>query len=167
MASRAKEEMIIIKSFNASDITNDKNENTYIFKSFISYAEQTHSNSLNEQQAHETIPNNLSIINQAIDRLANELSLDKNLVIQKHKRIGTHVIDLAISKINESKISLCVLIDDKYQNEQYSKDTKNWIKNIDRQKYYEDRGYNTYRLNLLEFNVDYRNILNHLKQQIV
>jgi hypothetical protein len=59
------------------------------------------------------------------------------------------------------------LIDDKYQNEQYSKDIKNWIKQIDRQKYYEDRGYHTYRLNLLEFNIDHRNIINNIKQQII
>jgi superfamily I DNA and/or RNA helicase len=125
MASRAKEKMIVIKSFMSSDITNDKNENTYIFKSFISYVEQINDEQPNMQNDLKQKNISSQDANKIIDQLANQLALDKNLVVQKHKQIGTHTIDLTISKINESKISLCILIDDKYQNEQYSKDYKN------------------------------------------
>jgi hypothetical protein len=69
--------------------------------------------------------------------------------------------------VNHSKISLCILVDDKYQNEQYSKDHKNWIKNIDRQKYYEDRGYYTHRVNLLEFYTNRRKVIDNIRQQII
>jgi hypothetical protein len=167
MASRAKEKMIIIKSFMSTDITNDKNENTFVFKSFISYVEQINNQPSNSPDSEKSNILSPQETNEILDQLASELILDKNLVVQKHKQIGTHTIDLAISKINESKISLCVLIDNKYQNEQYSKDQKNWIKNIDRQKYYEDRGYRTYRLNLLEFNIDHRTLINNIRQQII
>jgi superfamily I DNA and/or RNA helicase len=124
MASRAKEKMVIIKSFMSSDITNDKNENTLIFKNFISYTEQI--NSEQQDTTNNSLQNaeNSLDTNKIIDQLAVELALDKNLVIQKHKQIGTHNMDLAISKINESKISLCIIVDDKYQNEQYGKDFK-------------------------------------------
>jgi superfamily I DNA and/or RNA helicase len=124
MASRAKEKMIIIKSFMASDITNDKNENTAIFKNFISYIEQINSNQDVPQNLKSTT-NSMHDTDKIIEQLASELALDKNLVIQKHKQIGTHTMDLAVSKVNHSKISLCILVDDKYQNEQYSKDHKN------------------------------------------
>jgi hypothetical protein len=59
------------------------------------------------------------------------------------------------------------LVDNKYQTEQYGKDIKKWISTIDRQKYYEDRGYRTYRLNLIELSIDHRNIINAIRQQII
>jgi superfamily I DNA and/or RNA helicase len=125
MASRAKEKMIIIKSFMSSDITNDKNENTYIFKSFIGYVEQINNNSAEDQNNQIQTNYVSSTTSKLIDQISNELGLDSNLVVQKHKQIGTHIIDIAISKVNSPNISLCILIDDKYQNEQYSKDIKN------------------------------------------
>jgi superfamily I DNA and/or RNA helicase len=124
MASRAKEKMIIIKSFMSNDITNDKNENTFIFKSFIGYVEQVNNSQLEENNQSSNKPSSLNT-NQVVEQFVAELSLDKNLVIQQNKQIGTHTIDIAVSKVNDSKISLCILIDDKYQNEQYAKDIKN------------------------------------------
>jgi superfamily I DNA and/or RNA helicase len=121
MVSRAKEKMIIVKSFMSSDITNDKNENTLIFKNFLSYAEEINNNSFDEKQNHSSISNDANTI---LDKLASELVLDDSLVIEKNKKIGTHTIDLAISKINNSNISLCILVDNKYQTEQYGKDIK-------------------------------------------
>jgi superfamily I DNA and/or RNA helicase len=122
MVSRAKEKMVVIKSFMASDITNDKNENTLIFKNFINYVEQIdnqQSNMMNDTQ-YNRVESDL-IINQ----LASELNLNKDLVIEKYKKIGTHRIDLAISKINDPKVMLCIFVDNKYQNDQYALDIKN------------------------------------------
>ncbi|MDR0739928.1 MAG: ATP-binding protein [Mycoplasmataceae bacterium] len=165
MISRAKEKMIIIKSFMSSDITNDKNENTLIFKKFISYVENINSNTQIITNKSATIPSNDA--NVMLDKLASELSLDNSLIIEKYKKIGSHTMDLAISKTNNPSISLCVLIDDNYDNECYSKNKINWISSIDRQKYYEDRGYHTYRLNLLELAIDRRTITNMIRQQII
>jgi superfamily I DNA and/or RNA helicase len=75
MVSRAKEKMIVIKSFLSSDITNDNNENALIFKNFISYVEQLQDGnnilrSLGKKE--ETIIASQSkdeIINQIIDEL--------------------------------------------------------------------------------------------------
>jgi hypothetical protein len=62
---------------------------------------------------------------------------------------------------------LCILIDGKYQNDTYSNDIKKWINNIDRQKYYEDRGYLTFRLNLLELTIDKHSLIKTIREQIV
>jgi superfamily I DNA and/or RNA helicase len=125
MVTRAKEKMIVIKSFMSSDITNDKNENTFVFKSFIQYTEQIENNtsdSINNVKANDTVVSKDTTA--VIDQLASELAFDNTLVIEKHKKIGSHIIDLAISKINSPSVSLCILIDGKYQNDTYSNDIK-------------------------------------------
>jgi hypothetical protein len=62
---------------------------------------------------------------------------------------------------------LCIFVDNKYQNDQYALDIKNWIKSLDHQKYYEDRGYHTYRFNILEFKINHLHVINNIRQQIV
>jgi hypothetical protein len=71
-------------------------------------------------------------------------------VVEKNKQVGTHIMNVAVTKINVSTISLCILVDDKYDNEQYTLNNKLWVSTIDKQHYYEDRGYHTFRINQLE-----------------
>jgi hypothetical protein len=42
-----------------------------------------------------------------------------------------------------------------------------WVNNIDRQKYYEDRGYLTFRLNLLELTINRQAIIKSIREQII
>jgi superfamily I DNA and/or RNA helicase len=122
MASRAKEKMIVIKSFMSNELTNVHNENSLIFKNFINYVEEA--NNTPTENLVEKMVSSSSDIDNVINELINELSLNQNLLVQKHKQIGTHMIDLAISKLNDPKIALCILIDGQYRNEIYEKDNK-------------------------------------------
>jgi superfamily I DNA and/or RNA helicase len=78
MVSRAKEKMIVIKSFISSDITNDNNENALIFKNFISYVEQLQSGNntlriIGKQDEQVVASNNK---NKIIDQIADELKIN-------------------------------------------------------------------------------------------
>jgi hypothetical protein len=49
----------------------------------------------------------------------------------------------------------------------YSNNFKNWISSIDKQRYFEDRGYNTFRINVAEWKINRHQIIKSLKAQIV
>jgi hypothetical protein len=59
------------------------------------------------------------------------------------------------------------LVDDKTKNGFYHTNIKQWIVDVDKQKYYEDRGYQTYRINLVEWLLNKRFILKNIRESII
>jgi hypothetical protein len=115
MVSRAKERMVVVKSINASDITNIHNENTIIFKNFMGYVEQLQLDSQTPFKVSHSDNNDITNSNQIIEDIIHELQANSSYVIQQNKQIGSHFIDIAIYKGNSSKISLCILLDNYHQ----------------------------------------------------
>jgi superfamily I DNA and/or RNA helicase len=111
MASRAKERMVVVKSFSAADIDNIHNENTLIFKNFIAYVEQIQ---LNNDITKPDIINQTANVNHAIDiaqEIVNELLAHDNYIIQQNHKIGSHVVNIAVTKKDAPRIAICILID--------------------------------------------------------
>jgi hypothetical protein len=62
---------------------------------------------------------------------------------------------------------LCILLDNYHQWLDYVKNPKTWISAIDKQRYFEDRGYVTFRINVAEWKINKNQILKNLKAQII
>jgi hypothetical protein len=56
------------------------------------------------------------------DEIKKHLSDIPNIIIEKNKKIGTHIINISISKQNSEKISLFILIDGEYELQKYAAD---------------------------------------------
>jgi len=149
MASRAKYKMIVFKSFLAEQITNTNNENTLIFKKFIAYVEnyQSSNNSRSLNTNDNVIDSNFDIL---IKEIIQAFKDDPNLFIEVNKYVGTHCFDLSFSKKDSNKITLLLIIDDFEKIKSYCKDNSEFIRAMDRQRYYEDRGYKIVRINQIE-----------------
>ena len=155
MVTRAKEKMIIVKSFSSDAITSTNNENLYILKMFLAYIEnlQDNKNIIVGEKANS----HGKAISQAI---ASEIKSSTGYDIQTNYAIGSHNFDLAIIANNEPK--LLVLIDD--ANDLKQVDITKWIDSFDVQKYYGDRGYKILRFNEYEWLSDKTQIINKLVQ---
>jgi hypothetical protein len=68
MITRAKDKMVVIKSFKSEDITNINNENSNIFKGFLSYVEQIQETGASGEQTNTT---NI-VVSPIIDNLYNQ-----------------------------------------------------------------------------------------------
>ncbi|MCQ3908261.1 MAG: Upf1 family helicase [Mycoplasmoidaceae bacterium] len=106
MVTRAKEKMIVVKSFKSDAITSTNNENLYILKMFLFYIENLQENK--NIITGEAVQGKDKPITQTV---ANELSSAlAGLEIKTNYGIGSHSFNIAI--INQGKIELLILIDD-------------------------------------------------------
>lgn len=156
MVTRAKEKMIVVKSFKSDAITSTNNDNLYILKMFLAYIENLQNN--NNIITNETAKGSDKPISQVV---ANELATAlPGLTIKTNYGIGSHSFNIAVE--NQSKIELLILIDD---NNDFK--TKNqpsqWIDSFDQEKYYVDRGYKVLRFNEVEWNFAKQQIIDKVK----
>lgn len=162
MFTRAKEKMIVVKSFKAADILNEENQNTRIFKGFLQYIEQLQVNNeivtINKENIVNDEPHNY-ITQGIIEKLNNA----PNIQFEINKLIGTHTIDLCVKLKDQSDIKVVLFIDDNIKFDYYLSDKTTFIRDIDKQKYYEDRNYHTIRTNLIEWIVAPDKVINAIK----
>lgn len=156
MVTRAKEKMVVVKSFKSDAITSTNNDNLYILKMFLFYIEnlQENKNIITgaNAQAHEK-----PITQVVANELANILP---GTEIKTNYGIGSHSFNIAI--MNQDKINLLILIDD--NNDFKAKNQANaWIDSFDQEKYYVDRGYNVLRFNEVEWSFAKNQIINKVK----
>ena len=152
MASRAKKKMIVIKSFKSSDITNDSNRNTFVFKGFIQFVEQLQENPRSlEIQNLRTIKNNSLLLEQVVAQLKRAFKDMPDVEIIPNIAIGTHTIDIGIKHKLEKLINVLIIFDDEYKLNNYLSNNNKFIDDIDKEKYYEDRQYRTIRTNCYEW----------------
>ncbi len=156
MVTRAKEKMVVVKSFKSDAITSTNNDNLYILKMFLFYIEnlQENKNIITgaNAQAHEK-----PITQVVANELANILP---GTEIKTNYGIGSHSFNIAI--MNQDKINLLILIDD--NNDFKAKNQANaWIDSFDQEKYYVDRGYNVLRFNEVEWFFAKNQIINKVK----
>lgn len=156
MVTRAKEKMIVVKSFKSDAITSTNNDNLYILKMFLFYIE-------NLQENKNIITNDAAkgmdkpITQDVANQLANNLA---GLEIKTNYGIGSHSFNIAV--MNQDKIELLILIDD--NNDFKSKKEVNaWIDSFDQEKYYVDRGYKVLRFNEVEWNFAKQQIIDKVK----
>jgi hypothetical protein len=62
---------------------------------------------------------------------------------------------------------LCVLLDDEIQLSKYANDSHQWVQHIDRQRYYEDRGYHTYRINSVEWYINPLQLAHKIQEEVI
>ena len=156
MVTRAKEKMIVVKSFKSDAITSTNNDNLYILKMFLAYIENLQNN--NNIITNETVKTSDKPISQVV---AKELTQAlPELTIKTNYGIGSHSFNIAIE--NQARIELLILIDD---NNDFK--TKNqpsqWIDSFDQEKYYVDRGYKVLRFNEVEWNFAKQQIIDKVK----
>ncbi|MBQ0045861.1 MAG: DUF4011 domain-containing protein [Mycoplasma sp.] len=156
MVTRAKEKMIVVKSFKSDAITSTNNENLYILKMFLFYIEnlQENKNIITGETAQAVLkPITLTVSNELTPILP-------GLEVKTNYGIGSHNFNIAI--MNQNKIELLILIDD--NNDFKTKNQANaWIDSFDQEKYYIDRGYNVLRFNEIEWNFAKQQIINKIK----
>lgn len=166
MMTRAKNKLVVIKSFMANEITNEENRNLFIFKSFIQYAEQLQDNpnmlGVLQNTSFSLESNCAEVVNGIREAFAN----DPRIEIEQNKKIGSHNIDVAIKLKESDEIKLLVILDDDIKIDTYLKDKVTFIEDIDRQKYYEDRQYRTVRINKIEWLINSKNIINNIKNLV-
>ena len=166
MMTRAKNKLVVIKSFMANEITNEENRNLFIFKSFIQYAEQLQDNpnmlGVLQNTSFSLESNCAEVVNGIREAFAN----DPRIEIEQNKKIGSHNIDVAIKLKESDEIKLLVILDDDIKIDTYLKDKVTFIEDIDRQKYYEDRQYRTIRINKIEWLINSKNIINNIKNSV-
>ena len=164
MASRAKKKMIVIKSFKSSDITNDSNRNTYVFKGFIQFVEQLQENPRSlEIQNLRTNKNNSLLLEQVVTQLKYAFKDMSDVEIIPNIAIGTHTIDIGIKHKLEKPINVLIIFDDEYKLNSYLSNNNKFIDDIDKEKYYEDRQYRTIRTNCYEWLINPDLIIKYAK----
>lgn len=165
MVTRAKDQMIIIKSLKANEITNLENENTKVLHNYLQYIEelQNDKNLISKENKEE---NNTTETNKLIDLIKLEFLNYPNIEFLINQKIGTNLIDVIVKDTQTNQIKLLLIIDDKEKTEKYIENKANLIEQIDRQKYYEDRNYKTVRINNLEWIVNKEIIINKIKELI-
>lgn len=165
MASRAKYKMIVIKSISSSMITNLSNPNTNIFQNFLQYVEEyaKDSNVIGNQyrqiQTDEINYNFKHIINEIKEAFIDQ----PNVSILLNEYIGSNKIDLVIRDNNTNQIKLFIMFDDVNKFNEFENDRSVFLKQIDKQKYFEDRGYKTLRINNVEWNINHLEMIKKIK----
>lgn len=156
MVTRAKEKMIVVKSFKSDAITSTNNENLYILKMFLFYIEN-----LQENKNIITGETAQAVLKPITIAVANELKqVLPGLEVKTNYGIGSHNFNIAV--MNQAKIELLILIDD--NNDFKTRNQANaWIDSFDQEKYYIDRGYKILRFNEIEWNFAKNQILNKVK----
>ncbi len=164
MITRAKNKMVIIKSFKSSDITNLDNENTKVLHDFFQYVEQIQSgiNVLLEETQTSNLFNTYE--NEELSQIFKELCDEilpsyPNIEIKQNEYIGSNKIDLIIRDINTKEVKLFLIFDSQSKLNEYQANHIKLIQNIDQQKYFEDRQYRTIRINSFEWAIDKKNIV--------
>ncbi|MCQ2956857.1 MAG: Upf1 family helicase [Mycoplasmoidaceae bacterium] len=106
MVTRAKEKMIVVKSFKSDAITSTNNENLYILKMFLFYIEnlQENKNIITGEAAQGL---DKPITQTVALQLTNLLP---TLEIKTNYGIGSHSFNVAI--LNQGKVELLIMIDD-------------------------------------------------------
>ena len=156
MVTRAKEKMIVVKSFKSDAITSTNNDNLFILKMFLFYVENLQDNK--NIITAETAQSIDKPINQTI---ANELASQiPDCEIKTNYAIGSHNFNIAILK--DGKIKQLILFDE-LSNLQSNTNIESWVDSFDNQKYYIDRGYNVLRFNEIEWNFAKQTIINKIK----
>ncbi|WEK82998.1 MAG: AAA domain-containing protein [Mycoplasma sp.] len=165
MITRAKDQMIVIKSMKANDITNVENLNTKVLHDFIQYIEQlqVNSNIISESISQEQ---NITESNNLVDLIRNEFNDYSNIEFLTNQKIGTNKIDVVIKNKETNQIKVLLVIDDKTKVDEYVKNRPTMVQSMDRQKYYEDRNYKTMRINSIEWAVNKDITINKIKELI-
>lgn len=163
MASRAKYKMVVIKSIKAANITNLSNPNTNIFQNFIQYVEEYNKDQNILAQQFKNDQDNNYQFEQIINEIKQAFENDPNISILLNEYIGSNKIDLVIKDVASNQIKLFILFDDINQFNDFEKDRSALLKQIDKQKYFEDRGYKTIRINELEWNINHLEMIKKIK----
>ncbi|MDE5651560.1 MAG: DNA2/NAM7 family helicase, partial [Ureaplasma sp.] len=138
--TRAKEKMIIVKSFLASEMSiNINNPNAKLFYQFINYCDYLETESTNKNVLTTFVEH--KIINEQISNIVNKFvnKNDKYKLVSNYD-IGSRIIDFAIidTRTNETKLAIIV---NKFKN---NTNIQNMFEIIDQYYFIMDRGYKCY-----------------------
>lgn len=141
--TRAKEKMIVVKSFLASEMTfNQENANARILRSFINYCDNISHN----QQQHKIIktnPNVSSLIHHDLQELFEKHLIGNNkYFLVKNYDIGSKIIDFAILDKSTNKTVFALLVNKL----SFDSNVNSLFESVDNYWFINDRGYNCYIL---------------------
>ena len=151
--SRAVKKMIVLKSIKASEVKgNAKNVSMKIFREWLSYLEQ---NSIDRQKycidSSKQAENFESGFEENVyDYLTSNLQLSNKTYIQAQYPVGSYRIDLAIIDSATDKFLLGIEVD----GYKYHSGFEKMIKDVERQRFIEAKGYPIYRITELSWKTD-------------
>ncbi len=164
--TRAKNEMIIVKSFFANDTISTSNTDLNVFIKFIEWCDKVNSEQTiidfikNQKNSdYKYLQNDFEIeISQLLFSLINH---DKFKIVTK-LNIGTYKLDICIINKKTDDVVLGILCD----SISYTNSLKRMVENLDSQKLLEDRGYPIFRITLIEWKLKNELIINELQNII-
>lgn len=147
--SRAKRKIFVITSIspNELDVSKVKNNGPKLFKTYLEYCSAV---SQKNKELEQTILNSLSKTNSNQVNTTNEISDLKNEVCEEITKLG-YDYKTEVGSGNY-KLSIAVIKDDKFllgiefDNELLNKDLTTKERDINREKYFKARGWQTYRI---------------------
>lgn len=165
--TRAKNELIIVKSFYANDTINSSSTDLNIFIKFIEWCDSVNSKiTINEEIRNQKSNNFQNLANNfetsVCEELVNIINGDDYKIITK-LNIGTTILDVCIvDNKKHHNVKLGIICD----SNSYSTSLKKMVENLDNQKLLEDRGYPIFRISLIEWQLKKSLIINEIKSII-
>jgi len=155
--TRAREKMIVIKSFKATEMkVSVNNEDAIIYYEFINYLD------------HLKIEENLILEEQIINKLQKDIKETliieddfKNYKIISNLKVGTKIIDIVFLN-EENNVLLGIEIEPINQKENF----KEKIENFERQFFLNSRGYPIYRISEYNWNIMKKSIIKEISIEI-
>ena len=164
--TRAKNEMIIVKSIFANDSINTSNTDLNIFIKFIEWCDKINTKptiadviKVYKNNDYKNLSSDFEI---DVCETINKLIFHEEYKIVTKLEIGTAILDICIVNKKNQEVVLGIICDD-YS---YKSNLKKMIENLDSQKLLEDRGYPTYRITLIEWKTKNNIVLNELTNLI-
>ncbi|MGL4952165.1 MAG: AAA domain-containing protein, partial [Mycoplasma sp.] len=143
--TRAKEQMIIVKSLDSKDVKSSDNQNNNIFKYFLNYVEDISNLDAKKNKQSSSLTFENSFENDIYEYVRSRLNKNQKSVI--NYQVGKKSIDIAIVDIKTEEVILGIQIDKFNQLNSIRKT----IEEIDRQNFLEDLGYKMLRILEIEW----------------
>lgn len=156
--TRAKSKMIVIKSFNASDISDTKNENLEVFKKFIAFLDSYEKTNILNYLSNSTLKQFDNEFKEEFYQILNKYVGKHDFKLISNFPVGNKKIDLVIMDKNCKKVLIGIQLNE--WKEHYS-DAK-LIDDIEIQNFLESRGYKLFRIFEHEWKVNKKNVLEKL-----
>lgn len=157
--TRAKEKLIVIKSFKASDMKiNTENKDAYIFYKYIVYVEKMQDKKIFESNDRE---DKMKLFEkEALDYIL--ANIKGQYKISKNLNFGSCKIDCAIFDNDLNKMLLGINFNRTYK----VNDWKTTLENLYRNKFISDRGYNLIEIDEIEWYFKKNIIINLINDKI-
>ena len=170
--SRARSKIIVIKSIKSSEIVNITNDSMDTFKKWLSYIESPKAKRLNYLSLNGLVHNHefdpkASKFDSKFEEhvctfLKKYLKVNREVNVESQFPVGSYKINQAIMDSKTMKFILGIEIDD-YK---YHTDPDKMIKDIERQKFIETKGYPIYRILEINWKINKYKIIEDIKKLI-